>query len=38
MGVIIRDGQGLPIAALCKRFLSLHSVDDAEALAVCEAQ
>jgi ribonuclease HI len=37
VGVIIRDGQGLPIAALCKRFLSLHSVDDAEALAVCEA-
>uniref|UniRef100_A0A2N9G6M3 Reverse transcriptase domain-containing protein n=1 Tax=Fagus sylvatica TaxID=28930 RepID=A0A2N9G6M3_FAGSY len=37
VGVIIRDGQGLPIAALCKRFLSLHSVDDAEALAVREA-
>ena len=37
VGVIIRDGQGLPIAALCKRFLSLHSVDDAEARALHEA-
>ncbi len=37
MGVIIRDGQGLPIAALCKRFKCLHSVDDAEALAAREA-
>uniref|UniRef100_A0A2N9IZ60 Reverse transcriptase domain-containing protein n=1 Tax=Fagus sylvatica TaxID=28930 RepID=A0A2N9IZ60_FAGSY len=37
LGVIIRDGQGLPIAALCKRFMCLHSVDDAEAIAAREA-
>jgi ribonuclease HI len=37
VGVIIRDGQGLPIAALCKRFMCLHSVDDAEAIAAREA-
>ncbi len=37
VGVIIRDGQGLPIAALCKRFSYLYSVDDAEALATREA-
>ena len=35
--VIIRDGQGLPIATLCKRFPYLYSVDDAEALAVHKA-
>uniref|UniRef100_A0A2N9FBV7 Reverse transcriptase zinc-binding domain-containing protein n=1 Tax=Fagus sylvatica TaxID=28930 RepID=A0A2N9FBV7_FAGSY len=37
VGVIIRDGQGLPIAALCKRFSYLYSVDDVEALAAREA-
>lgn len=37
VGVIIRDGQGLPIAALCKCFPHLFSVDDAEALAAREA-
>ena len=37
MGVIIRDGRGLPIAALCKRFQCLHAVDDAEAIAAREA-
>ena len=35
--VVIRDGRGLPIAALCKRFPCLHVVDDAEALAIREA-
>ena len=37
VGVVIRDGQGLPIAALCKRSKCFHSVDDAEALAALEA-
>uniref|UniRef100_A0A2N9IFR8 Uncharacterized protein n=1 Tax=Fagus sylvatica TaxID=28930 RepID=A0A2N9IFR8_FAGSY len=37
VGVVIRDGHGLPIATLCKRFHGLHAVDDAEALAVREA-
>uniref|UniRef100_A0A2N9GM00 RNase H type-1 domain-containing protein n=1 Tax=Fagus sylvatica TaxID=28930 RepID=A0A2N9GM00_FAGSY len=37
VGVIIRDDQGLPIAALCKRLPYLYAVDDAEALAAREA-
>uniref|UniRef100_A0A2N9EM29 RNase H type-1 domain-containing protein n=1 Tax=Fagus sylvatica TaxID=28930 RepID=A0A2N9EM29_FAGSY len=37
VGVVIRDGRGLPIATLCKRFHCLHAVDDAEAIAVREA-
>jgi hypothetical protein len=34
VGVVICDGQGLPIATLCKRFHCLHAVDDAEAIVV----
>jgi ribonuclease HI len=37
IGVVIRDGRGLPIATLCKRFHCLHTVDDAEAIAAREA-
>ena len=37
VGVVIRDGRGLPIATLCKRFHCLHAVDDAEAIAAREA-
>ena len=37
VGVIIRDGRGLPIAALCKQFQCLYMVDDAEATAAREA-
>uniref|UniRef100_A0A2N9F4S2 Reverse transcriptase domain-containing protein n=1 Tax=Fagus sylvatica TaxID=28930 RepID=A0A2N9F4S2_FAGSY len=37
VGVIIRDGQGLPLATLSKRFPYLYSIDDAEALAAREA-
>ena len=37
VGVIIRDGQGLPIVALSKHFPYLYSIDDAEALVAREA-
>jgi ribonuclease HI len=37
IGVVIRDGSGLIIAALCKRFPYVCSVADAEALAAREA-
>ena len=37
IGVVIRDGRGLPIATLCKRFHCLHTVDNAEAIAAREA-
>jgi ribonuclease HI len=37
VGVIIRDGRGLPIATLCKHFQCLHAVDDVEAIAAREA-
>ena len=37
IGVVIRDGGGLPIATLCKRYHYVCSVADAEALAAREA-
>ncbi len=37
VGVIIQDGRGLPIAALCKQFQCLYTINDAEAIAAREA-